>query len=348
MLKNWLLRQTYHQSCPPLSSDRILIISTTALGDTLWATPAIANLRMHFPKAKIAVLTSKIGYSLLQHHPQIDQLYLLKEPVLLHLFPLIKKIKAEHFDTAFIFHSSQRLILPLCHLAHIPRIIATRGINKGLDDLITHPVEPVFQHEVERRFNLISQQHVPIRIRTLSYYVQKNERMDADRFIGPTQKKLIAIHPGSKEAFRRWPPQCFAWIAKELQKNLDCEIFLTGSPYEISILKNIQDEVPSARIVPFSSIRFLGALFERMDLVLSNDTGPLHLAAALNRPAVGIYVSTDPRLCGPYFAPLSSVVAASPTCKPCIKRRCKDPFCFMQIDPVKVLKQCEICVSQKY
>ncbi len=342
--KNRLLtRLAGTHSCPDPSRPirRLLIVSTTALGDTLWGTPALANLRRHFPKAYIAVLTSPVGRQALLNNPHIDRLILLKEPLLPRFYPLLRQLKKESFDAALIFHASQRLALPLCSLSRIPRIIGTPGINKGLDALLTDPIEPKYEHEIERRLRICDALKVPRAVETLSYYVQPDERSMAIEQIGSSPRPFIAMHPGSKEPFRRWPPRCFAAVGQALQARLNATIFLTGNPSEMPLLREVQRHLPSARIANVGhSIRALGAFLEQMDLVLSNDTGPLHLACALNRPSVGLYVSTDPCLCGPYKAPRAAAIWRSPTCDPCIKRRCQDPFCFLQISPSEVIDTC--------
>lgn len=342
--KNSLIRQfALSRSSTPSDRgeiQRILVVSTTAMGDTLWATPSLVNLRLHFPKAFITVLTSPIGQQTLKYNPHIDRLILLKEPMLLHLFSLLKIFRQEKFDAALILHASQRLILPLCSLSRIPRIIGTEGINKGLDDLLTDPIEAQFEHEIERRFRILDRLNVPRVVHNLSYHVQPSEQSAARQYIGDTDKPLIAIHPGSKEPFRRWPASCFATVGRALQEKFGCEIFLTGTPSEKKLLQKIQESLPQARIVSSPSVRFLGAFLEQMSLVLSNDTGPFHLACALNRPTIGLYVSTDPRLCGPYHAPHAIAISRSETCTPCIKRRCRDPFCFLQISPDEVIDAC--------
>jgi ADP-heptose:LPS heptosyltransferase len=319
---------------------RILVVSTTALGDTLWATPALASLRARYPKSRIAVLTGAMGNEALKFNPNIDDLYLLREPLSLHFFSLLKTLRREHFDVALIFHASQRLILPLCALSHIPRIIGTTGLNKGLDNLLTEPVENRFEHEIIRRLRIAEQIQAGGTNCKLSYYVQDDEREAAAKILGPSPGLSIAMHPGSKEPFRRWPASCFAAVGRALQQKFSAKIFLTGTISEAPLLKEIQSQIPEARIAPFSSIRLLGALLERMNLVISNDTGPLHLASALNRPTVSLYVSTDPKLCGPYNDAHASVIACPPTCRPCLKRRCRDPFCFLQISPERVIEEC--------
>lgn len=325
-----------HPRPAPSIAERILVVSTTALGDTLWATPALAALRKSLPAAHIAVLTSPIGQELLQHNPHLNELILLEEPLLPRFIPLLLKLKRERFDTALIFHASQRLLLPLCALSAIPRIIGTAGINKGLDALLTDAVAPRYEHEIERRFGLIEKLGAARGDADLSFYLQPEERLSLKK-----SKPLVAFHPGSKEAFRRWPPSHFAAVGKELEERFGCNIYLTGSPAERPILEEIQRTLPSARIEDgFASVRSLAAFLEQMDLLLSNDTGPFHLACALHVPVVGLYVSTDPRLCGPYLAKNAEVATRPPTCTPCLKRSCRDPFCFLQIGPEEVTDLC--------
>ena len=337
----WLVEKFRPPKRKSESMQRILIVSTTALGDTLWATPAIHNLRCHFPKATIAVLTSPVGQQALALNPDIDRFYLLKEPLLPRFFSLLKQIKKEQFDIALIFHASQRLVLPLCALAGIGRIIGSVGINKGLDSLLTDAIEPCLEHEIERRLRICDRIGVSRGTQTLSFYVQDEERKKAQQQIVALPRPFIAIHPGSKEAFRRWPAICFAAVAKNLNNRFGGTIFLTGSQTETSLVHEVQKYMPKARIANVSaSIQSLGAFLEQMDLVLSNDTGPFHLACALNRPTVGLYVSTDPALCGPYHAPQSIIITRATTCTPCLKRRCKNPFCFLQIAPSEVIKVC--------
>ncbi len=315
--------------------ERILILSTTALGDTLWATPALTALRQSFPHAHIAVLTSPVGMELLAYNPSVDQLILLKEPLLPRLFSLRATLKKENFDTALIFHTSQRLALPLCALSSIPRIVGTTGINKGLDALLTNPVLPRYEHEIERRLGLVEKLGAKRGTETLSYYVQPQERIQIEG------KSLVAFHPGSKEPFRRWPPAHFAAVGRTLIERFGSQIYLTGTRSERPVLEEIQRLLPEARIAEgLSSVRKLAAFLENMHLVLSNDTGPFHLAAALNRPTVGLYVSTDPALCGPHKAALTRIISKRPTCSPCLKRSCEKPFCFLQIGKQEVIDLC--------
>jgi ADP-heptose:LPS heptosyltransferase len=341
-LKNELILRLARMGRPaaiPGPFERILIVSTTALGDTLWATPALEDLRRGLPGSRICVLTSLIGEEALRHHPAIDKLIVLQEPLLPRLHSLIRQIKKERFDAALIFHASQRLVLPLCTWSRIPRMIGTRGINKGLDDLLTHAIEPVFEHEIERRQRIVRQLNVSSGVGPVSYFVQPAERDQALQWLGHCGRPCMAVHAGSKDLFRRYPPERFIQTIQIVQSH-GIHIFLSGSASEAPLMEKIRQQVPGCRVVPPSSLRFLAAIYEQMDLILSNDTGPFHLACALNRPAIGLYVPTDARLCGPYRAPRAIAISRPPTCQPCHKRRCRDPFCFLQITPEEIAHSC--------
>jgi ADP-heptose:LPS heptosyltransferase len=307
--------------------NQILVVATTALGDTLWATPAIENIRKSHPHCYLAVLTSPIGMEVLKHNPHIDKLFVLKEPLSRHFFSLWKKLYKEQFDTVLLFHASQRLTLPLCALLGASRIIGTAGINKGLDSLLTDPLPNKAQHEIVRRLKIAEMIDVTPSVQTLSFYLQPQEHLPL-RSSGP----WIAIHPGSKDAFKRWPADKFIELGKKLKETLPCEILITGTKDERELMETIAAAIPGAHVDrPNRSLRGFGALLHQMDLLISNDTGPVHLACALNVPVVAIYASTDPAICGPHKAPRAAIVARRSSCDPCLKRKCSQPFCFMQI-----------------
>ncbi|MDE3046602.1 MAG: glycosyltransferase family 9 protein [Verrucomicrobiota bacterium] len=337
-MKNLLLKRAVQCTRPFISkhktANQILIVSTTALGDTLWATPAIENIRKSFPHAYIGVLTSPIGLQALKHNPHIDQLFLLQEPLTRHFYSLWRTLYQERFDTILLFHASQRLTLPLCSLLGATRIIGTAGINKGLDTLLTNPLPNHAQHEIVRRLKIAEQIGAQTSIQTLSFFLKPDELLPP-RSPGP----WIALHPGSKDAFKRWPTQSFIQLGKRLKETLPCELLITGTKEERPLMEEIASQIPGAHIdEPNRPLRQFAALLTQMDLLISNDTGPVHLACALNRPVIGIYSSTDPALCGPHKAPHATAISRRAACDPCLKRKCRQPFCFLQIGPEEVLQ----------
>ena len=322
------------------SPRRILIVSTTALGDTLWATPSIANVRASFPDAHLAILTGPIGKQVLLHDPRVDAIHLLREPLLRHFPALLRLLRKERFDAALLLHASQRLILPLLTLAGIPVIIGSAEKNKGFDHLLTTALPRRYEHEIERRARIVRCLGAATPEETLSYHLLPEETLAAQQLLGPKARPRIALHLGAKELFRRFPLNSFVALGKLLS---GYDLFLTGTLQEEALLKQVQERLPGARILlhPF---RTFAALLNEMDLILSTDTGPLHLACALNKPLLALFASSDPLLFGPHKAPRAHVLARPITCSPCLKRSCREPFCFLQFSPREIASAIEkIC-----
>lgn len=334
-MKNFFLKQILrwltllipkHQN-----THRILIVSTTALGDTLWGTAAVENLRKTYPHHFLAVLTSPVGKEALKNNPHIDRLFLLQEPLSYRFFSLWRQLYGERFDTILLFHASQRLTLPLCSLLGAERIVGTAGINKGLDSLLTHPLPNHAQHEIVRRLNIIKSIGAMTETETLSFFPSHSL---PPRSPGP----WIALHPGSKDPFKRWPKENFIELGKKLRETLPCQILITGTDQERALMEEIAAQIPGAQPdLTTRSLSEFGALLQQMDLLISNDTGAVHLACALNRPLIAIYSSTDPALCGPHRASHAITISRRASCDPCLKRKCHRPFCFLQISPEEVL-----------
>lgn len=324
-MKNALLK-FFCKVFPPLKhpfKNRFLIVSTTALGDTLWATPTIESLRKSFPNGYIAVLTSSIGFEVLKTNPYIDQIFLLKK----NYFTIWKALYQKKFDTVLVLHASQRITLPLCSIIGARRIIGTAGINKGLDSLLTDALKPSYEHEILRRLRMVEKVGGQIHTETLSFFPENSS-------YSLPQGNWIALHPGSKDAFKRWPARHFITVGKELQKQ-GYRILITGT--EKDLIKAIASQIPTAYVLGDQNLHTFTNVLKQLHLLISNDTGPVHLACALHVPALAIYGPTDPHLCGPHLSKSATVFYAPPTCTPCLKRKCRTPFCFLQISPAQVI-----------
>ncbi len=331
--KNHLLRFLSRAASPSLPSvtelipRRILAVSTTALGDTLWTMPALNALRRCFPDAYLAALTSKIGMQIFDNNPWTDALYLLQSPLSLwhHL--------RGQFDTIVLFHASQRFVLPLCASLGASRLVGTSNLNKGLDDLFTTSLPPLHEHEIDRRLALVKLIGGSPTPSPLSF------------FLRPEEKKIfkgrwVALHPGAKDSYKCWPLQHFAAVGNALQQSLSCRILITGGATELPLMQSLSRLIPGSHLLDHTlSLREFAATLDAIDLFISSDTGPFHLACALNTPAIGIYAPTDPILCGPYLCPTAAVCSKPRSCRPCLRRKCRLPFCLLQISPNQVIQQ---------
>jgi ADP-heptose:LPS heptosyltransferase len=151
---------------------------------------------------------------------------------------------------------------------------------------------------------------------------------------------LICLHPGAKDQFKQWPAECFIELGQRLQEHLGATILITGNKGEKKLASSIAKKIPGA--IPITNKLSLPALARLMcdfSLMITNDTGPMHLSFSVSCPTIALFSPTDPALCGPYLASKHRVISAPPSCTPCLKKQCQDPFCLMQIPVSKVYKE---------
>lgn len=337
--KNTLIKRlvsSLKPSKPNLNQDkRFLVLSTTGLGDTLWATPAIRALRECFPSCYLGVMTSPTGQGVLKNNRHIDEFFTVKDPVLTRLAPLYFRLKAKKITHVFSFHTSQRAILPLAAVIGAQEVIGSYGINKGLDCLLTQALDNLGMHEIQRRLHIVAQVGAHTLDPAMEVFVspedEKLAELALDRLSVPSYLPLIGLHPGSKDVFKRWPITHFINLGNRLVQEVGCQILVTGNAQEKESAEYIASHIPSAVAITDLPVLALAAFFKKLRLLITNDTGPMHLGFAQKVPTLGLFVPTNPELCGPYFTPLGAALSKKPTCTPCLKKRCQEPFCLLQI-----------------
>ena len=337
-MKNYLIEKLIAISSRRKSKgnpDHFLIVSTTALGDTLWATPALRALRYTYPKAYIAVLTSSLGHEVLKDNPHVNELFVVGDPPLRSLFKLYPILKERAFGSIILFHTSQRPILPFCALLKPQRLIGSVGINKGLDALLTHPIQQKVQHEIARRLELVAQ------VGAVAHGQEMEIATKASNFLNrhglESSDCLIGMHPGAKDLFKQWEPGHFIAAGKKFVEERGAKIIVSGSRSEQQLVEEIVSKVPGAvPMIGELDLASFAGLIGKMSLFITNDTGPMHLAFAVKTPTVALFGPTDAKLCGPYFVKNATVIQKAPTCTPCLRKRCREPFCLLQIGPNEV------------
>ena len=338
MIKNALLKRlAKHKTTKSQQAKRILVVSTTGLGDTLWGTPAIRAIKRQRPDCFLAVLTSPIGSQVLKNSPYIDELICVSDPLLPSTAKLIASLKRKNFDTALIFHTSQRLILPICVWSQINTIIGTSGINKGLDDLLSHATPPQEEHEIARRLRITQAIGIENRGAELDWFINHEEKSAAEKFLLNFTKPLIGLHPGAKDRFKQWPPEHFISVGQSLAEE-GFQVLVTGNALEKPLAAFIANKIPGAKSIAGElNLRNFAATLSHFCVFITNDTGPMHMAFAVKTPTLALFGPTDPKKCGPYHVKQAHILSKPPTCKPCLKKSCLDPFCMRQIGPKEVM-----------
>jgi lipopolysaccharide heptosyltransferase II len=261
---------------------------------------------------------------------------------------LIERLAAARFDAAVIFTVYSQNPLPaayLCHLAGIPLRLAHCRENPY--DLLTdwvadpEPAERV-RHEVRRQLDLV--EHVGGRTpdQRLSFDVPRAARARVLRLLRELGlargKPLVIAHPGATAASRRYPPASFARALDLLVASCGCEVLLTGDPGEAGLLERIRAAMHARAhaLAGRLDLLQLGAAIQVADLIVSNNTGPAHIAAAVGTPIVDLYALTNPQHT-PWQVD-SRVLFHDVSCRYCYKSVCPagDNACLRGVTPEEV------------
>ena len=163
-------------------------------------------------------------------------------------------------------------------------------------------------------------------------------------------KIMIGINPGGDRANRRWAPDRFAAVASSLVERFDARIVILGGPRDRDVASSIGQAISSdilnlSGTIPLDELPYV---ISRLDLLVTNDSGPMHIAAATKTPLVALFGPEDPRLFGPYTTPdLYRIIMKDLPCRPCRKERCKPPVCLDALTVKEVLLACMELLRKK-
>ncbi len=312
--------------------DKILVIRADGIGDLLNSTPAIGLLRQNYPSAEITVLARPLNAPVLLGNSDVDRV-------------LVFDRKGEHrqFSAQFRFFQSLRReqfkLVVAMQTATLPHLIAFLSgapyrlgrYQKGFRSTLTHKWRGKYRkgetHEVDRNLELVKLICQGEGTRQLVFNLLPDEIVNTKEHLASwgvsDDTFLIGIHPGGSSFDKRWPEKQYAELADRLGHHYDATILLLCGPDETELTHNIQKMMQSQAIVYVpKTIRELGTLLSKCDLVVCNDSGPMHLAAALDVPTVAIFGPTDHVAWRP-MSENASVVRRDMPCWPCSAHKCK-------------------------
>ncbi len=319
---------------------RILVRSTNWVGDAVMSVPALEALRASFPRAEIVLLSKPWVSELYWHHPAVNRQIIYKPRTehrgSLGFLRLIRELRAERFDAALLLQNAFQAAC-IAWLARIPLRIGYARDSRSflLHDAIEPPLPAAYGHEVYYYLQLLFRAGLidkpapveEIRLRLTDaekgWAAKKLEALDLS---GP--RFLVGLAPGA--AFgpaKRWPPERFAGLADRLIGALNADVLIFGSAAEKPLAEGIaslMEHTPTI-VAGETSLRQLMALLTRCRLIVSNDSGPMHLAAAMGVPLVALFGSTSQRTTGPLGTRIR-VVKRAVECSPCGRRECPIDF----------------------
>lgn len=336
----WMKKFNWPKKTKRELPEKILIISTTGIGDTLWGTPSMSLIKKKYPNSHLTVLCSPLGHQVLKGNPSIDEFVLIKRAGL-SLFGLYPKLKKKAFDTIFIFHISFRWIVPFCYFLGAERLIGFKRHALAFAHLLTEPFEVGLVHPIKQRLSLIKTIDIEEEDHQIKLFLSKNEQKLARQFIEEhkldKEPLLIGLQPGASQKFKQWPLEHFKTLAERLYTKLGVKLVIFGNQEEAPLAQEIQKVVPVIIAAGKMPLRQSSALLSRMHLFITNDTGPMHLALAQQIPLVSIFSPTAHDLCWPHLeSSWVRIVKKPPTCERCVGHRCKKPYCLERITPKEV------------
>ncbi|MGE5583032.1 MAG: glycosyltransferase family 9 protein [Bacillota bacterium] len=316
---------------------KIVLLCLSPLGDTIFATPAIRALRESFPQARIVVLASRIAAEVLKRNP--FQLELLAAGEKWDLVKILTAIRKEGFDIAvslsqlggfftrfcaapvwsdftLVANEPYRSVVDLCH-----EVLKLIGINKPY-------------RKTEFWLNPLDQRNVDLFLRGSDY---------------DPEMPMVAVHAGGHYFVRkRWPIAKFIEALGYLVDN-GLQVILVGGREDVEDSLMLRSEVPGIiSAVGMLKLAETAALLSRCRLFIGNDSGPLHLAAALNTPTIGLFGPTNPQQFYPYRPIAHRHIYKNLSCSPCYRfgggiwqylPRCSKAYCMESISVADLLTQ---------
>jgi heptosyltransferase-2 len=335
---------------------RILIRGVNWLGDAVMTMPAIRAVRRAHPDAHIALAVKPLVAELFRSDPNIDEI------IPIHgLWDTASCIRAKRFDTAILLPNSMSAAL-LSFLARIPERIGYRRDGRGalLTKGVPYSGEDRSMHHIDYYLRMLVEARVidgPPTDTDPWLYLTIAERETARATLSALPAPVIGVNPGAAfGSAKQWLPERFAEVITRVVNEANGSVVLFGGPNELDIADAIiaacnPMHLDSGRIMNLAgktTVRELCALVSACDVLLSNDSGPMHLGIAAKTPLVAIFGSTSPELTGPRGTG-SIVLRPDLSCSPCFKRTCPHGHlrCMHEITPAQAFDAITSLIPRK-
>ncbi|MDD5432863.1 MAG: lipopolysaccharide heptosyltransferase II [Candidatus Omnitrophica bacterium] len=330
---------------------RILIFNVNWLGDVLFSTATIRNVRRNFPDGFIACIIPSRCYPVLKDNPYLDEIIIFDEKdrhrSLISKLQFIRQLRQKHFDLSLLLHGSFTRAL-ICFLAGIPKRIGYA--TKGRSILLTKKIIPPDRdslHRIDYYLGVAEKAGFRAEDRYLDFFISQE---DTDFIEGLLLKEglnsnkdiLVGINAGGNWLPKRWPLQYWAELADKLIGEKGAKVIITGSFTDLSLAKAIANSMKLKPVILCGKLNLKqsAALFKKLDLFISADTGPLHIANAVGtKKIIAIFGPTDLEVTGPYPLKNVTILRKDVGCKiPCYVVDCKDSRCMKAVTPLEAFE----------
>jgi heptosyltransferase-2 len=332
--------------------ERLLVRGTNWVGDAVMSIPALREIRRRFPGARISLLVKPWVSDVYHHVDFIDELILYEKEGrhrgLLGMRRLAGDLRKRRFDLAILLQNAFEAAV-ISYWAGIPLRLGYHRDARGL--LLTHPVR------LDPRVRLVHQAYYYLGILSGAGLIRERPWEDASYALDSIEigvrdsdvaaahemlraegitpdQQVVGIHPGaSYGGAKRWPARRFAEVADRLSRECGARILILGSPGEAPLARETASRMTGAATILAgrTTLGELMGIIRACRLFISNDSGPMHLAAALRVPQIAIFGSTSETATGP-LSDLATVIKHEVDCSPCFLRECPIDFrCMLEV-----------------
>jgi lipopolysaccharide heptosyltransferase II len=324
--------------------NKILLIKPRGIGDIVLSTIVLDNLGSFFPSAEIHYLVEEFAKQSVENNPLVKKIHTMQKTEFAYF--VARRIRNEKYDLIIDMWSNPRSAqITFLSGAKYRLGYSYRGrryaynikANAGRGDV----------HSAEHNLELLKAIDIPITSKNIHYHINKNSQQKADRFIKESKlinKTIIGIIPSGGWESKRCDAEKWIDICRELINQFDVSLLLLWGPGDETDVEKIKSELKDEIVVsPETDVAEMATLIYNCDLIIANDSGPMHIAAALNIPTLGLFGPTDPKNHGPYNTNSDYIIRDDLHCIICNKLTCPyDHECMKELPVDEVMLKVEM------
>ena len=329
---------------------KILIVKLSAIGDVVHALAFLDVLHQNFPRAKIDWLVEEGAAGVIEGHPAIRRVIISRRKswwlklvenrrlraVSREIFSFLKDLRRHRYDWVIDLQG----LLKSGVLAGLSRGERKVGMSGGREGAWLFLKEPSLrvnydQHAIDRYLEVATQLGCTWDRWDNRIPVSETHRCALDQLLaghGFTGGNLVAINPMAKWKTKLWEPELFAALGDRILTEFPCRIVFTGSQDDRPVIDNISSMMKnnSLNLAGRTGLKELACLYDRCRVLVTTDTGPMHMAAAMGCSVIALFGPTSPLRTGPY-GPGHRIMTSGTACSPCFKKTCDQWSCMRDI-----------------
>ncbi|MBF0510546.1 MAG: glycosyltransferase family 9 protein [Deltaproteobacteria bacterium] len=345
-----LVARIFPQKEPPAEQlaqgreKRILLVATTAIGDTLMCSPAIRAVRQARPQARIVAMVDRRRTELLASNPYIDD-FIIHPGKFKKLISLIKRLRRERFDLVIILHANDPDSVPLVYLSGAP--VRVGWAESRFAFLLTRPVPKRNPpgHYIDLRGDFLAAAGIPMPSRKMDLFLPPSAETEAAQFFQQvnlaSSDNLIGFHPFGSYPAKCWPMDPARDFLARVINETDCRIIIFGGKQEKTSAEELAAAFPDRVISACGRLSVMGAagVLKHCRAIVTTDSGPMHLALALGLPTVALFGPASPDMFGGLdsVAPFFPLIVPLDCPRPCQIKVCRRHDCMRLLTPEMVM-----------